>query len=54
MRSYIGVILLVLLLALMAYALQGCTEDDGSSYLYQCQTTSDSTKVCGDTEYQIY
>lgn len=54
MRNYISIILLVSLLALMAYALQGCSKDDGSSYLYQCQTTSDSTKVCGDTEYQIY
>lgn len=54
MRSYICVILLVGLLALMAYTLQGCSKDDGSSYLYQCHTTSDSTKVCGDTEYQIY
>lgn len=39
---------------IMTYLVVGCSTDTGSAPTNECYQASDSTMVCGDTNYKVY
>jgi hypothetical protein len=52
-RFVVALVLVGIAIAVLYY-LAGCSSDSGTQAQHDCHATSDSTMVCGDTNFQLY